>query len=303
MNRKIHSIQTGLGAGEGGIDPARSFSSARVIGAKAPSGLKSALRRTLAVFTSCVCLQAQQPFVENHQWPVVRVFNVAPPKVSPAILGNSTRLRSLMRAGRLYLTLQDAIAAAIENDLDLQVDRYGPLHADWYVLRSQGGGPLRGSTQNQGSTTIVVQGQGVSGAESAAGLLSNNRGGSSSQNGGSFTQIGTVTPNLDPTFFANTFTFSHYTQPQGIQNISGVQALVDYARNISPTIQQGLLSGGIVQAQLSYNYQRENSPGDVLNPSYLPVGYIYATQNLLSGRGIALNARYIHVAQKQALAA
>ena len=303
MNKKLWPTRIRGSASEGGIYPARSFSSATTIGAEAPSGLKSALRRTLALFTSCLCLQAQQPFVENRQPPVIKVFNTLPPTASPAILANSDRLRALMRAGRLYLTLQDAIAAAIENNLDLQVDRYGPSYADWFVRRQQGGGPLRGSTQNQGSSTITVSGQGVNGALQAARLTSGNNGGNNNQNGGSFTQIGTVTPNLDPTFFMPTFTFSHYSIPQGIQNISNVQALVDDNRNIYPTIQQGFLTGGVVQAQLQYNYQNENAPGNVLRPSYLPVGYIYAQQNLLSGRGIAVNARYIHVAQKQAVAA
>ncbi|HLH38955.1 MAG TPA: TolC family protein [Bryobacteraceae bacterium] len=260
-------------------------------------------RSRIALITGCVVLHAQQPVVENQQPPVVGIFNIEPPKVSPAITVNSERLRGLMRAGRLYLTLQDAIAAAIENNLDLQVDRYGPLRADWYITRQQGGGPLRGSTQNPGSVGITVSGQGVNGALSAAGLSTNNGGASASQNGGTITQIGTVTPNLDPTVYANTFRFSHITTPQASLAISGVQALVDDDRNIYPSFQEGFLTGGAVQAQLQYNYQKENSPGDVLRPSFLPAGYIYAQQPLLAGRGIAVNARFIHIAQKQAIGA
>jgi len=263
--------------------------------------------KILALFTATLCalapLQAQQPFVENHQPPVVGIFNIARPTIPPPAMTNADRLRSLMRAGRLYLTLQDAIAATIENNLDLQVDRYEPLRSDWNVTRLKGGGPIRGSTSNPGSVQITVTGQGVVGAERAAGLSSNNGGSGNSQNNGNFTQIGAVTPTLDPTIVANTMTFSHYTTPQSNLAISGTEALVDDSRNLQPMLQEGFLTGGSVQAQLQYNYLKENSPGDVLNPSYLPVGSLLAYNSLLSGAGIAVNSRYIRVAQKQAIGA
>jgi outer membrane protein len=265
------------------------------------------MNKSLALFAACLSalapLQAQEPFVEKPHTPIVGVFNLAPPHLPPIVPGNTDRLRNLIRAGRLYLTLQDAIAAAVENNLDLQVDRYEPLHADWNVTRLQGGGPIRGSTSSIGAATINVSGQGVVGAESAAGLLNNNATRGSSSNGGTISQIGTVTPTLDPTIYANTFAFSHYTTPQPNLEISGVEALVDDDRNIYPTIQEGFLTGTIATAQLEYNYQSENSPGDALRPSFLPLGYVFVQQRLLSGRGVAVNARYIRVGQKQAIAA
>ena len=41
-----------------------------------------------------------------------------------------------MRAGTLYLTVQDAIALALENNIDLEVSRYNPLLSTWQVDRS-----------------------------------------------------------------------------------------------------------------------------------------------------------------------
>jgi outer membrane protein len=79
--------------------------------------------------------------------------------------------------------------------------------------------------------------------------------------------------------------------------------LVDITHNIQPFLQQGLLSGGNIQVALQENYLDENSPGDVLRPSLEPVAYAYIQQRLLSGRGVAVNNRYIRVAQKQAVAA
>jgi len=252
-----------------------------------------------------ICLasqvNAQQPVVEKpHANILWRPYT--PPAASPAVLENSEGIHRLIRVGKLYLTLQDAIALAVENNLDLQVDRYGPLHADWAVERSQAGGPLKGSTSNPGNSTPTISGQGVRGAELAANVLGGGGNGNTNQNNGSFTQIGPVTPNLDPTLVANNLLWIRQTTPQANLQISGTAALLDIDRNFQPYLQQGFLTGGNAQVALQENYQDENSPGDYLRPSLAPVGYIYVSQRLLSGRGTAVNGRYIHVAQKQAAA-
>ena len=133
-------------------------------------------RQTVAFIAAWGCLlaqlQAQQPFVERPQNKIVwRPY--MRPKVPPAVMTNSDRIRSLIRAGTLYLTLQDTIALAVENNLDLQVDRYGPLRAEWTVERQQAGGPLKGSTSSPGAGSITVSGQGVAGAEQSAGVSNN----------------------------------------------------------------------------------------------------------------------------------
>src|SRR5208282_898957 len=56
------------------------------------------------------------------------------PQVPPINVANSARLESLLRAGRLYLSIQDAIALALENNLDIEIQRYGPQIADAQVL-------------------------------------------------------------------------------------------------------------------------------------------------------------------------
>src|SRR5438105_13810239 len=47
--------------------------------------------------------------------------------VTPIRLNNSNRFESLTRAGILYLTAQDVVALAIETNIDVEVQRYGPL--------------------------------------------------------------------------------------------------------------------------------------------------------------------------------
>jgi outer membrane protein TolC len=263
-------------------------------------------RKAIAILVAWGCLltqlQAQQPFVERPQNKIVwRPY--MKPTIPPAVVTNSNRIRSLIRAGTLYLTLQDAIALAIENNLDLQVDRYGPLRAEWTVQRQQAGGPLKGSTSSNGAGSITVSGQGVAGAEQSANVGGTGNSGGGGQSNGSFTQIGPVTPNLDPTLQANNMQWGHRTVPQSNLQISGVEALVDVNHNFQPVLTQGLISGGNIQVSLQENYLKENSPGDLIDPSFAPVAYAYVQQRLLSGRGVAVNSRYIRVAQKQALAA
>src|SRR3979409_201494 len=66
------------------------------------------------------------------------------PKVEPVNLQNSQRIFGLIRAGRLYLSLDDAIALALENNLDIELERFLPKIADTDLLRAHGGGLLRG---------------------------------------------------------------------------------------------------------------------------------------------------------------
>src|SRR5260370_31972982 len=66
-----------------------------------------------------------------------------PRTVPPINLANSSRLDSLVRAGNLYLSAQDVVALAIENNIDVEVQRYGPLLAREVLKLAAGGGALR----------------------------------------------------------------------------------------------------------------------------------------------------------------
>ena len=53
------------------------------------------------------------------------------------------RFGSLIRAGNLYLSAHDVVALAIENNIDVEIQRYGPLLAEQILKRAQAGGALR----------------------------------------------------------------------------------------------------------------------------------------------------------------
>src|SRR5271163_4520212 len=130
--------------------------------------------------------------------PVLRPFHLERRIVSPATLSNTPRLESLIRAGNLYLSAQDAIALTLENNVDIAIQRYGPYLAREVVRRAQGGGFLRDISQpiSPGPTSVSLEGVSVN----AVGLQENGSGVGSG--GGIVIQLGSQPPNLDPALLA-----------------------------------------------------------------------------------------------------
>lgn len=259
-------------------------------------------QKIIRVFVASICLfsqlNAQQPSIAPER-PHVPIF-IRPykaPDVPPVRRNNSPRLQSLIRAGKLYLTVQDAIALAIENNLNLEVARYGPLLAEWAVERQEAGGALRGAGGNSAQVGGVASGQGVSGSIQSAGL--GGGGGGGGFGGGSNSvvqQIGPVAPNYDPVL-TNATTFSHITTPFSNLSVAGTTADVQTTHAYMTRIQQGLVTGGAYYVQQSENYLDESAPTNVLNPSQAPRVYLYVQHYLAQGLGIALNTRYIRIAK------
>jgi outer membrane protein len=260
------------------------------------------LRRLLILVCVGTLLPAQDT-VTRPTGPVwVRPYK--PPAVSPIRLANSSRLGNLMRAGKLYLTVSDAIAVAIENNLDLEVARYSPVLAEWAVERAEAGGPIRGVPSAPALVSGVDSGLGVNGSALSAGLST---GGSTIQIGGagggaSIQQIGPITQVLDPTL-QNTTTFSHLTQPQANQLVSQTSALIQTTHNYNTVLTQGLLSGGYIQFRDYEQFLKENAPTDALNPGLGPYFDLYLQHNLLQGFGAKVNGRGIRVAKRNRAAA
>src|SRR5579863_10070665 len=94
-----------------------------------------------------------------------------PRSVPPINLANTSRLESLVRAGNLYLSAQDVVALAIENNIDVEVQRYGPLLAREVLTRAQAGGLLRsvGLGVAPGPQSVSLQGVTVNSGGISAG--------------------------------------------------------------------------------------------------------------------------------------
>ncbi len=222
---------------------------------------------------------------------------IGPPQSRRLTCITPDRLHNLIRAGHLYLTVQDAIGAAIENNLDLEVDRYGPVDTEWLLERAQSGGPLRGVPNGNTLVNQATSGQGVVGSQIAAGLASNGNGSIGNNGGAGISQIGPVTQNLDPVL-QNADVFAHTTSPQTVTLQSQTDTLIDTRHTFQTFVQEGFMSGGYVQVAANESYLKENAPSDFLNPSVAPVVNIYIRHNLLQGFGTGVNGRFIRVAQK-----
>ena len=210
---------------------------------------------------------------------------------------NSKRLHDLLRAGKLYLTVQDALALAIENNLDLEIDRYGPLLAQSALERQKAGGTLRGVPSAAAQVASVDSGLGVNGSIAAAGLGSGSSGSSGGSTGGAtIQQIGVVTPNLDPVL-QNSTTFAHLSQPQFNAVVSQTPALIQTVHTYNTFLQEGFLTGGYVRITDYEQYLNENAPTDALEPQRGPYVSLAIRHNLLQGFGVRLNDRFIRIAQ------
>src|SRR5215469_9966518 len=123
------------------------------------------------------------------------------------VLSNSPRLDSLIREGKLYLSLKDAIYLALENNLDLAIARYNLPIADTDLLRTKAGGSFRGVNTGvvQGTPGGGVGGYGAGAPGAGAGGTSSGAGGAGAGAAGlvqSTLGIGTPVQSYDPSFFA-----------------------------------------------------------------------------------------------------
>lgn len=210
--------------------------------------------------------------------------------VPPINLTNSPRLEALIRAGNLYLSAQDAVALAIENNIDVEVQRYSPLLAREVLKRAQAGGVLRsvGLGVAPGPQSVSLQGvtAGVSTLTAA--------GAGVSTGGGILTQLGPPIPGLDPTVTALAL-FQHLSIPQSNTVLTGTTALIEDLRTYQAQYLQSWDFGLSAQMTYASTYTHVNSQFFSLNPFTSGDLDLQLTQNLLYGFGSAVNARNIRV--------
>lgn len=211
--------------------------------------------------------------------------------VPPVRLENSGRFASLIRAGNLYLSARDVVGLAIENNIDVEIQRYGPRLAEQVLLRAKGGGALRSVGQGVAAGPQSVSLQGVSLNASGTGISA---GSGVTSGGGIVTQLGPGIPSLDPTVFlyAN---FAHTTSVQSNTFLTGTTALVSSTRSYQGQISQAFDFG--MTAQLTYSSTRIGLNSQLFNLNPYTQGFLdlQVTQNLLQNFGRAVIDRNIRV--------
>lgn len=218
-----------------------------------------------------------------------------PSTVPPLDLNNSPLLDNLIRDGKLYLTLRNAIDLAIENNLDLAYFRYNFPIAQTDYARTRAGGAANGVN------TAVVQSstQGGFGSSSAA-SASANSGSAAAGAGGIVTSTlgaGTAVSSFDPYLNFKGLVDHDITQEGNVFQV-GV-----------PTFEQNTIEGlaNFTQSfplgtNLTVNYEGQrfanNSPYEAINPTLYSNFQVVLTQQLLAGFGMSANERYMHIARK-----
>ena len=216
-------------------------------------------------------------------------------------LTNSPRLDSLVSNGVLQLSLHDAIALALENNLDLAIARYNIPIAQADVLRTRAGGIFRGVNtgvvQNTPGGGIGGFGSGSIGA--GAGGTSGGSGGAGAGASGlvqSTLGTGTNVSSYDPTITGN-LNYQSANEPLSNLAVYGVPTLSSASLNANIGYAQAFPTG--TSLQFSYNTDRAttNSPFQFLLPELDSSFQLLARQHLLAGFGLGPNLRYLRIAR------
>ncbi len=216
-------------------------------------------------------------------------------------LANSSRIDSLVKDGVLELSLKDAIALALENNLDIAIARYNIPIAAADVLRTQAGGSFRGVNtgvvQNTPGGGVGGFGSGSSGA--GAGGTSGGAGGAGSGASGlvsSTLGAGTNVSSYDPAI-SGTFNIEHYAEPLSNTIVYGVPQLQQNTTTGNIGYTQAFPTGTSISAVFDNNRGTTNSPESFLVPTLNTYYHIALQQQLLAGFGLGPNLRFLRIAK------
>src|SRR5580658_40642 len=224
----------------------------------------------------------------------INVFR--PTTVAKASFANSVRLADLMKDGKIYLSLSDAIALALENNYDIAIARYDLDIADTDILRTRVGGaagaPLgapSGLITNTlgGSSSTLSTGGGPGGSTVGSG------GAGSGSAGLSLTTAGAgPTPEaLEPTLAAN-LNFDWASTPS-TNFFTGGSATTD---TYNLTYNQGFVTGAAFQFVWDNTRATNTNAFATFSPQFNSQFKAEVTQHLLQGAGIWVNKRFMYQA-------
>jgi outer membrane protein len=251
--------------------------------------------------------QAEKPLpVLNYTKPVSHFPNPIGPymarHLSAPNMANTARIDSLMHDGKLYLSLNDAIALALENNLDIAIARYNLNIADTDILRAKAG------AQTLGVNTGVVQNTPGGGVGGLGGQVGSGSGGTSLGAGGagagagglvgSTLGFGSTIASFDPVL-TGTLQEDHFSQ-QVTSIFQGVLPGSNLAQNtgtVDFSYQQAFQWGTNLTVGFNNTRSTTNSFFTNLSPNLNSNFKATLTQHLLQGFGFAANTRFIRIAK------
>jgi outer membrane protein TolC len=230
----------------------------------------------------------------HHAFPNV-IAPYTPSSVPAPDLSNTPRIDQLLRDGKIYLSMDDAVALALENNLDIGIARYNLGIADTEILRSKGG-----ANNFFGVPTGVVQNTPGGGVGGLGGAVGSGPGGTSAASGG----IGSGTNGLVTT------TLGLGPQIQSFDPIVSATLQSDHARFECTSIfcgsvqntttanfnyLQGLPTGTNIGVGFTNSRVTSNNPFTIVSPNLSSGFKFQLTQHLLQGFGFLPNDRLIRI--------
>ncbi len=222
------------------------------------------------------------------------------PDVPPPDVANTSRIDSLMRDGKIYLSMDDAVALALENNLDIAIARYNFGIADTDVLRAKSG-----ANQILGVNTGIVQNTPGGGVGGLSGTVGSGPGGTSAAAGGiaagtsgivSTTEgLGPLITSFDP-IISGTLQIDHL-RTQCTSPFCNPAGTVQNTGTANFTYTQGFHSGTNLQVGFTNSRVTTNNPFQNLSPQLNSGFKFQLTQHLLQGFGFTPNDRLIRIAK------
>jgi outer membrane protein len=231
-----------------------------------------------------------------------------PHQVPPPTFSNTARIDQLMQGGKLMLSLDDAIALALENNLDIAIARYNLPIADTDILRAKAGASTLGvntglvqGTPGGGVGTIGAGGLGTATTGSTGG----GAGGTTTGTGGAGTgasglvqsTVGAGPPigSYDP-ILTSGLSIEHLSQ-QVSSPFSGVPVAQSNTGTANFNYQQAFATGTTLNVGFNNQRQFSNNTFTALNPLLSSGFRATFTQHLLQGFSINANKRFIRIAK------
>jgi len=220
-----------------------------------------------------------------------------PISIEAPLATNSERLQTLVRNGKIYLSLADAIVLGLENNYDIAIQRYNLDIADTELLRARAGSNLLGVPSGLVEGTL-----GGSGTTSASLTSGGGPGGTSTATGGAGAGSGGLvqstngsgpTPEVMDPVLTGTIQLQRTTTPEATPFASGAPTLNQNADSYNFNYNQGFITGTQLQVAFDNSRITNNSIFNAYSPELQSTFQATLTQHLLNGFGPGINGRFI----------
>jgi outer membrane protein len=211
---------------------------------------------------------SNQNYTYGKRWFPNIIAPYTPTTVPEPVLINAPRIEQMIQDGKLRITLQDAIDLALQNNLDIAIQRYTPWLAEANILRTLGGGFSRGSLVSLGS--IPAQ---------------------------TFDPLLTSTMSIDSRLLPVNNPLTAGAGVAGPGTATNFSLLNTHATIVNMQYAQGFHTGTSFSAAVNNTRGSTSSPQNFFSPFVTSNAILIASQQLLNGFGLLPNERNIRIAK------